>query len=250
MKHHILTYTLRLADNALILGHRISEWTAKAPELELDMAMQNIALDLLGEARALYQYASELDGQGKSEDYWPYLRKEKEFVNLLLVEQPNGNFADTIARQFLYDVYHFHLLEALQHSNDALISAVAQKSIKEAAYHKKWSAEWVIRLGDGSDESHLKMKNAIAKAWNYTGELFKMDETDAILLDFGIAADLENVKALWQLSVKAVLMEATLDMPETLGFQKGGREGRHSEHLGFLLTELQYMQRTYPNMTW
>jgi ring-1,2-phenylacetyl-CoA epoxidase subunit PaaC len=250
MKHHILTYTLRLADNALILGHRISEWTAKAPELELDMAMQNIALDLLGEARALYQYASELDGQGKSEDYWPYLRKEKEFVNLLLVEQPNGNFADTIARQFLYDVYHFHLLEVLQHSNDALISAVAQKSIKEAAYHKKWSAEWVIRLGDGSDESHLKMKNAIAKAWNYTGELFKMDETDTILLDFGIAADLENIKALWQLSVKAVLTEATLDMPETLGFQKGGREGRHSEHLGFLLTELQYMQRTYPNMTW
>jgi ring-1,2-phenylacetyl-CoA epoxidase subunit PaaC len=250
MKHHILTYTLRLADNALILGHRISEWTAKAPELEIDMAMQNIALDLLGEARALYQYASELDGQGKSEDYWPYLRKEKEFVNLLLVEQPNGNFADTVARQFLYDVYHYYLLEALQHSNDALISAVAQKSIKEAAYHKKWSAEWVIRLGDGNEFSHAQMKNAIAKAWNYTGELFKMDETDTILLDFGIAADLETIKAKWQLNVKEVLTEATLEMPETLGFQKGGREGRHSEHLGFLLTELQYMQRAYPNMTW
>ena len=250
MKNYLLKYTLRLADNALILGHRISEWTAKAPELEVDMALQNIALDLLGEARSLYQYASELDGEGKVEDYWAYLRKENEFVNVLLVELPNGNFGDTIARMFLYHVYHLYLLEQLTQSADATLSAIAEKSIKEATYHVRWTSEWMIRLGDGTPESHQKIQNGLNSAWNYVGELFETDETDTMMLDFNIGADAETIRGKWSFKVSEILREATLSQPEGFGFQKGGRNGRHTEHLGYLLTELQYMQRAYPNMSW
>ncbi|MFN0203630.1 MAG: 1,2-phenylacetyl-CoA epoxidase subunit PaaC [Bacteroidia bacterium] len=250
MNHHI-DYVLRLADNALILGQRLGEWCGHGPVLEQDIALTNISLDLIGQARSFYQYVAELDGQGKSEDDYAFLRDAWDFCNVLLVELPKGHFGTTIVRQFLYDAYSFYFYTALKNSSDTQLAAIAEKSLKEVNYHLRWSSEWVIRLGDGTAESHEKVQTALNDLWTYTGEMFMMNDTDKIMLDLGIGVDLEDVQALWQLKVKEVLTQATLTQPNpNMWMQRGGKEGKHSEHLGFILAEMQFLQRAYPNAKW
>lgn len=250
MKNTLLNYTLQIADNSLILGHRLSEWCGHGPVLEQDIALTNIALDLVGQARSLYQYAAQIEGNGKTEDDYPYLRLETDFKNVLLVEQANGHFGTTIARQFLFDAYHFAFCKALAHSTDTTLAAIAEKSLKEVSYHLRFSSEWVIRLGDGTDESHQKMQEAIDDLWMYTGELFEMTSTDTEALKAGIGVDLAEVKAFWDKKVPEVLEIATIQQPESGWMQSGGKNGKHSELLGFMLTEMQYLQRTYPGQEW
>lgn len=246
----LLDYILRIADNALILGHRVSEWCGHGPNLETDIGLTNIALDLVGHARSLLQYAAEVEGKGRSEDDLAFLRDIREFKNVLLVEQPNGNFAETIARQFLYDTFNYHFYAALCNSTDKQLVAIAEKSIKELNYHYRYSAEWVIRLGDGTTESHQKMQEALNDLWPYAGELFAADEVDNAMKEAGIGVDLEAIKVLWEERVTAILKEATLDRPADGWIQKGGKQGRHTEQMGLILAEMQWMQRAYPNMEW
>lgn len=266
-----LNYVLQLADNALILGHRISEWTGHGPVLEQDIAITNTALDHLGQARSLYQYAAELYNQlplqeqesafsspafhhhtqAVTEDTLAYLRDAWDFRNALLTEQPNGDWAYTIARSFFYD--HFTVLHytALKESSDATIAAVAEKSLKEALYHRRWSSEWVIRLGDGTEESKARMQQAIDDRWAYSGELFIPSEADLAMQAEGTGTDITALKHAWSEQVASVLSEATLDIPPADAWmQTGGKTGQHSEHLGYILAELQYMQRAYPGMEW
>lgn len=248
--NNLLEYILRIADNSLILGHRVSEWCGHGPNLETDIGLTNIALDLVGHARTLLEYAAEVDGQGKSADDLAFLRDVRGFKNSLLVEQPNGNFADTIARQFLFDSFNYHFYEALQQSNDSQLVAIANKSIKELSYHYRYSAEWVIRLGDGTDESFEKMQAAIEQLWTYTDELFKMDALDEAMLKAGIGVDLDLVKIYWNERVNHILSEALLSRPKDAWMQKGGKQGIHSEQMGFILAEMQWMQRAYPGLEW
>ena len=243
-------YVLRQADNCLILGQRLGEWCGHGPVLEQDIAMTNIALDLIGQSRSLYQYAAELDGQGKTEDDLAYLRDAWQFRNFLLLEQPNKDFAYTIARQFYFDAFHYHFLKELTASSDDHLVAIATKSLKEATYHLKWSSDWVLRLGDGTDESHEKMQNAVNDLWSYTGEFFEKNETDVILEKEGVGVDLTNVKTNWNKVVTDILAEATLVQPETGWMQSGGKDGIHTEHLGFILADLQFLQRAYPGEKW
>ncbi|RNI27787.1 phenylacetate-CoA oxygenase subunit PaaI [Rufibacter immobilis] len=246
----LLDYTLQLADTSLILGHRLSEWCGHGPILEQDLAMANIALDLIGETRSLYQYAAELEGKGRSEDDLAYLREAVEYKNPLLVEQPNGDFAHTILRQFLFDGFHFFLLKDLQNSPDQRLAAIAAKAFKEASYHLKWSSEWVIRLGDGTEESKRRLQKAIANLWMFSGELFMMTDTEQQLAQAGIIPDYATLLPQWEAHVAKVFAEATLEVPQNVFMQKGGKTGRHSEHLGYILTELQYLQRAYPGLEW
>ncbi len=246
----LLDYVLRLADNNLILGQRLSEWCSKAAELELDIALTNIALDLMGQARNLFQYAAELEGAGKTEDDYAYLRDVTAFRNLLLVELPNEDFAYTIARQFFFDVYNYLFYRALQDSKDQRLAEIATKSLKEITYHIRFSSEWVIRLGDGTDLSHQKMQTAVNDTWDYIAELFEMDEVDELLLKEEIAVDLHSLKASYHNKVAEIFAEATLDIPTEEPYQKGGKKGLHTEHLGHILAELQWMQRAYPNAEW
>jgi ring-1,2-phenylacetyl-CoA epoxidase subunit PaaC len=241
----LIDYTLHLADNALMLGQRNSEWCGHGPVLEQDIAITNISLDLIGQARSLYQYAAQLKADGSTEDSLAYLRTEREFKNCLLVEQPNGDWAQTMLRQFLFSSYQFYLYQYLQSSTDKTIAAIAEKSLKEVSYHLRWSSEWVIRLGDGTEESHKRMMAAIEELWRYTGELFipAPYETES-----GI--DLASLRTEWDKKVKAVMEEATLPVPEKVFMQTGGKTGAHTEQLGFILTDLQYMQRTYPGCEW
>jgi len=250
MKNNLLDYTLQIADNALILGHRISEWCGHGPILEQDIALTNIALDLIGQARSLYDYAAKVEGKGRTEDDLAYLRTGTHFKNVLLVEQPNGNFGTTIIRQFLFDAYHFAFYKALLNSSDETLAAIAEKSLKEVTYHLRFSSEWVIRLGDGTEESHQKVQEALQDLWPYTGELFQNSEVDTQMLEEGIGADLSTIKVFWEDKVEEILKIATLQKPESNWMQSGGKQGRHSEHLGFILTEMQYMQRTYPGQEW
>ena len=243
-------YTLRLADTSLILGHRLSEWCGHGPALEQDIALSNIALDLIGQARNYYQYAAELEGNNRTEDDLAYLRDERAYRNLLLVELPNGDFGKTIMRQFLFDAFHVPFLEALQNSPNEKLAAIAQKSLKEARYHLKWSSEWVIRLGDGTEESHKRIQQSLNDLWSFTGELTTLNATDVLLLDYNIAPDLTAIQPLWQQTVTTVLKEATLTAPSKTWMQKGGKEGVHTEYLGFILAEMQHLQRTYPNCEW
>ncbi len=243
-------YALRLGDNSLILGQRLSEWCSHAPQLEEDVALINIALDLVGQARALLSYAGELEGRGRGEDELAFLRDVREWRNLLLVEQPNGDFARTIARQLLFDCYAFELYRALSDSTDSQLAAIAAKSLKEVSYHRRHSVEWTLRLGDGTDESHRRMQAAIDDLWPYTGELFEADAVDAALIAAGIAPDPTELRAAWQASVSQVLARATLAQPESMGLLSGGRSGLHSEHLGHLLAEMQWLQRAYPGLQW
>ncbi len=248
-KEALLEYILRIADNSLILGHRVSELCGHGPSLETDIGLTNIALDLVGHSRALLQYAAKVEGKGRTEDDLA-LRDIRDFKNLLLVEQPNGNFANTIARQFLFDSYNYHFFDALQQSKDEELAAIAAKSLKEIAYHYRFSAEWIIRLGDGTDESYEKMQDALDDIWTYTEELFDMDELDQMMLDAGIGVDLKLVEVLWKKRVAKVLEEAMLTQPETKWMQKGGKQGKHTEQMGFILTEMQWMQRAYPGLDW
>ncbi len=250
IKEALFKYTLRLGDNSLILGHRLSEWCGHGPILEQDIALINVALDLIGQSRSYLAYAGEIEGKGRDEDAMAYLRVERDFYNVLLAEQPNGDFGRTIARQFFFDAFHFLLLEKLTFSTDEQIAAIAVKSLKEVTYHLRYSSEWIIRLGDGTEESHRRIQESIDELWMYTGEMFEMDEVDETLIGVGIATDLSALKPLWEEKVSEVLKEATLNQPESGWMQSGGRKGIHSEHLGFLLSELQYLQRTVPNAKW
>ena len=250
MKENFYKYILGIADNSLILGQRLGELCGHGPSLETDIACTNISLDLFGQVRSYYQYAAKIIGDGRSEDDIAMLRKEREYVNVLLVEQPNTDFAYTIGRQFLFDVYHFLFLKELQKSRDLTLSAIAKKSIKEVSYHQRFSSDWVKRLGDGTKESHQKMQDAIDGLWTYTDELFHQTGEDKIIVSEGIGVDVPALKSAYYTTVSKILNESTLKTPESKWFQKGGKEGIHTEHLGYLLSDLQYMQRTYPNMEW
>jgi ring-1,2-phenylacetyl-CoA epoxidase subunit PaaC len=242
-------WLLRRADDALILGHRLSEWCGHAPTPEEDLALANIGLDQIGLARALYQEVGAATGQ--TEDQLAYLRTEREWRNCLLVEQPNGDFAHTMVRQLLYSaVLDPYWRETARISADPAIAAVAAKAEKEAAYHLRHAAEWVVRLGDGTPESRRRAERALDALWPYTDELFDADPVEAALVAEGAVPDPAGIRAAWEETMGSVLRRATLAWPEARWQQRGGRAGRHSEHLGFLLAELQYMQRTYPGATW
>ncbi|MES2590468.1 MAG: 1,2-phenylacetyl-CoA epoxidase subunit PaaC [Bacteroidota bacterium] len=243
-------YLLRLGDSSLIMGHRLSEWCGHGPILEEDIALINIALDFVGNATSLLTHAAQVEGKGRTEDDLAYLRNERDYRNLLLTEQPNGDFARTIARQFLYDVYTFFLYEELKNSKDETIAAIAAKSHKEITYHLRHTTEWMLRLGDGTPESHQRVQTALNELWMFTSDLFDMNEVDALLITEGVAVDLDKVKEQWEKRVTAVISEATLLVPTTNVKQKGSREGKHSEHLGFLLAEMQYIPRSYPDAKW
>jgi ring-1,2-phenylacetyl-CoA epoxidase subunit PaaC len=243
-------YLLRLGDNSLILSQRLGEWCGHGPVLEQDIALTNIALDLLGQTRMYLSYAGEIEGKGRSEDDLAYFRDAHQFFNCLLVERPNGDFGQTIARQFFFDVFNFYQLKGLLNSTDQRLREIAEKALKEATYHLRFSSEWVIRLGDGTEESHTRMQNAIQTLWPFAGELYTPDALDLEMTAQGIAPDLQEIKSLWDIKVAEVLQEATLTLPETSWMQSGGKQGRHSEHLGFLLAEMHHIQRTYPGNVW
>ncbi len=246
----LVLYTLRRADDALILGHRLSEWCGHAPMLEEDMALANMALDLLGQARELYGYAAKVEGKDNDEDKLAYLRDVRQYRNILLVEQPNGDFARTMVRQFFYSVFADLYWRAMMGSKDATLAAIAAKSEKESAYHVRHSSEWIVRLGDGTDESHARAQEAVEHLWAYTGEMFEADDAERGLIDAGIAVDPATLKAQWLKTVSGVIAEATLTLPSNNWMQQGGRFGHHSEHLGHLLSELQSLQRSFPGATW
>jgi ring-1,2-phenylacetyl-CoA epoxidase subunit PaaC len=246
----LVLYTLRRADDALILGHRLSEWCGHAPALEEDMALANMGLDLLGQARELYSHAAQVEGRDNDEDKFAYLRDVRQYRNLLLVEQPNGDFACTMVRQFFYAVFADLYWRAMMKSKDVTLAAIAAKSEKETAYHVRHCSEWIVRLGDGTDESHARVQAAIDHLWAYTGEMFEVDDAERGLIDAGIAVDPARLKASWLKAVTAVVNEATLTLPTNNWMQQGGRDGRHSEHLGHLLSELQSLQRSFPGATW
>jgi ring-1,2-phenylacetyl-CoA epoxidase subunit PaaC len=250
MKSTLSTYTLRIADDSLILGHRLSEWCGHGPILEEDIAMTNIALDLIGQATSLLEYAAATEGKGRTADDLAFLRYERHYTNALLTEQPNGDFAQTMVRQWIFDTFRVLFFDALSRSADETLAAIAVKSLKETKYHYKHSSEWMIRLGDGTEESNQRMQKALNALWRYADELFYMDDTDRELIEAGIAFDLETLRERWMERIDAVLSEATLSLPEGNWKLQGGRQGRHSEHLGYLLTEMQYMQRAYPGMEW
>ena len=250
MKENLYKYILGIADNSLILGQRLGELCGHGPSLETDIACTNMSLDLLGQVRNYYQYAAKIAGDGRGEDEIAMLRKERDYVNVLLVEQPNTDFAYTMARQFLFDVYHLLFLQELQKSKDLTLSAIANKSIKEVSYHQRFSSDWIKRLGDGTEKSHQKMQTAIDDLWRYTDELFHQTEADKAMVSEGIGVDVTKLKVTYYQKVNELLEEATLKIPESKYFQKGGKQGIHTEHMGYILTELQYMQRAYPNMEW
>ncbi|MEH2507378.1 ring-1,2-phenylacetyl-CoA epoxidase subunit PaaC [Bradyrhizobium sp. AZCC 1578] len=246
----LVLYTLRRADDALILGHRLSEWCGHAPMLEEDMALANMGLDLLGQARELYSYAARVEGRGNDEDKFAYLRDVRQYRNLLLLEQPNGDFARTMVRQFFYATFADLYWRAMMCSTDATLAAIAAKSEKESAYHVRHCSEWIIRLGDGTEESHRRTQTAIDEFWAFTGEMFAADDSERGLIDAGMAVDPGPLRPQWLKTVSDVVREATLVLPDNNWMQQGGRSGRHSEHLGHLLSELQSMQRTFPGATW
>lgn len=246
----LLQYTLQLADDVMILGHRLSEWTGHGPVLEQDIALSNIALDLIGEARNLYQYAAKQEGNGKTEDDYPYKRDVLDWTNALLVEQQNGDFAQTIVRQFLFDCYHYYHLESLSKSTDEQMAFIGAKSVKEARYHLQYSGEWMIRLGDGTEESHARMQRALEDKIHYFEELFIATPAEARLVEVGIAPDLTLIRDKAYAKLNAVVKESTLSLPEKIFTQQGGREGKHTEHFGYILAELQFIQKTYPDMVW
>ncbi len=245
MKNSLVDYTLHLADTNLILAQRNAEWCGHGPILEQDIAITNISLDLIGQARNFYQYAASLIGNNATEDSLAYLRTEREFKNCLLVEQPNNDWAQTILRQFFFSAYQYLLYEKLQHNTDSQIAAIAAKALKEVTYHQRWSSEWVIRLGDGTEESHSRMLTAIEELWRYTGECFIAAGYEA---EAGF--DVASLQQPWLQRITEVFEEATLPVPEKIFMQTGGKTGVHTEHLGYILTDLQYLQRTYPGAEW
>jgi ring-1,2-phenylacetyl-CoA epoxidase subunit PaaC len=246
-----VNYLLRLGDNALILSQQLSQWCGKGPALEEDMALTNVALDLLGQTRLWYEYAAELEGAGRSEDQLAYLRDAHDFKNCLLLEQPNGNYADTMVRQFYFDTWHYFLIEGLTRGSDARIAAIAEKSLKEVTYHLRRSGDLIVRMGDGTTISHAKTQAAADALWMYSGEVFAYDAVDEAMVAAGIAPEAGELRAQWLAHVAEIFAEATLTMPPVDAWmQKGGKQGRHSEHLGYILAEMQFLQRAYPGAEW
>ncbi len=250
MKKNLIKYILQIADNSLILGQRLGELCGHGPNLETDIALTNISLDLLGQTRNYYQYIAKLQGEGKTEDDIAFMRSEREYLNVLLVEQPNNHFGYVMARQFYFDVFHLLLMKELQNSKDETLAAITKKGIKEVSYHLRFSSDWVKRLGDGTEVSHKKMQDGIDDLWRYTNELFLQTEADKAMVEIGIGVDVTKFKEEYYRQVSEILIEATLTVPDGKYFQKGGKQGIHTEHMGFIIAELQYMQRTYPNLKW
>ena len=246
----LFEYILRIGDDSLILGQRLAEWCGHGPILEEDIALTNISLDLIGQATNFFNYAAVVENAGRDADKLAFLRIYREYKNTVLVEQPNGDFGDTMVRQFLFDAFRKLFFEKLQYSKDEQLAAIAEKSLKETRYHLKHSSEWVIRLGDGTEESHNRVQNSLNILWRYRTELFFMDGVDAELIKQGIAIDLNTFRNEYDLFVSSILDEATLTPPANNWSFGEGRIGKHSEHLGHLLAEMQYMQRAYPNMEW
>jgi len=250
IKQNLIDYTLHLADNALIIGHRNSEWCGHGPILEQDIAISNIALDYIGQARNFYQYAAQLQGNAATEDSLAYLRDVVDFKNCLLVELPNGDWGQTILRQFFFSTYQYFFYRQLQKSLDEQLAAIAEKALKEVTYHVRWSSEWVIRLGDGTEESKQRMLLAVDELWSYTGEMFQKAGYERLAVSEGYGIDLTSIKNSWDAKIKSVFEEATLLLPIGAWMQSGGKEGRHSEHLGFVLGEMQFLQRANPGAEW
>ncbi|MGW8394577.1 1,2-phenylacetyl-CoA epoxidase subunit PaaC [Pseudoduganella sp. HUAS MS19] len=246
-----VNYLLRLGDNAMVLSQRLCELCGKGPALEEDMALSNVSLDLLGQTRLWYSYAAELEGAGRDEDKLAYLRDAHDYKNVLLVEQPNGNYAHTLVRQFFFDTWHYFLIGALTRSSDQRIAEIAEKSLKEVTYHLRRSGDLVVRLGDGTDASHQFTQTAVDELWMYTGEVFNYDAIDEAMVAEGVAPPAAMLREQWLSHVSDILGEATLAMPPADAWmQKGGKQGRHTEHLGYLLAEMQFLQRAYPGSEW
>ncbi len=243
-------YCLRMGDDALIQSYRLSEWCSNAPILEEDLALTNFALDMTGRAQAMLSYAGQVEGKGRTDDDLAYKRKERDFYNHLIMELPNGDFAYTIARLFFTSTFEFFFFNQLQNSADTTLAAIAAKTIKEVRYHNAHAIDWVLRLGDGTEESHNKIQKAVNELWMFTGELFETEEVDALLRDQNIAVDMPVIADKWKEHVAQVLSEATLTIPESGYMQSGSNKGIHTEHLGHILTEMQYLQRAYPEATW
>ena len=250
MSDALSVYVQRLGDNALVLGQRMIEFVTLEPELEEELANANFALDYIGQARLYYQYAAELDGEGRDEDFYAYRRDAQQFMNYLLLEQPNGHFGDAIVRQYLFEVFYLMQLELLKSCSDPRLAEIAARAEKEIRYHLRHARLWMLRLGDGTAESHDRVQASLDRAWRYCGEFFHADDTDRTALDaLGVALP-ESLEAAWSDEVDAVLAEATLKRPESPWIREGGRQGKHSEHLGYLVAELQHLQRAYPGASW
>ena len=246
----LFDYTLGLADDSLVLGQRLSEWCSHAPFLEEDVALANVALDYIGRARMFFGYAAELDGAGRDEDALAYLRDCRQYRNLLILELPRGDFAFSTARQFLVDAFQLPFLEALCASRDPQLAAIAGKAVMESRYHYRRSRDWILRLGDGTAESHRRLQSALEEIWGYTHEMFRAGAAEQGLVEAGIAPDRIALRSRWDALVTPVLEEATLKRPPDTWSVDGGRDGIHTEHLGHLLAELQFLQRTYPGLQW
>jgi ring-1,2-phenylacetyl-CoA epoxidase subunit PaaC len=246
----LFRYVLRLGDLSLVLGQRLGEWVGHSPALEEDLGLANIALDLIGQARLLLTYAGEVEGRGRGEDEIAFLREHGEYLNAILAEQPNGDFGQTIVRQVLIDAFQLELYERMTASTDERLAAIAAKSVKEVLYHLRYSSGWLVRLGDGTEESHARVQAALDSLWPYTVELFAEDELDRSMADRGVAPRLSEVQAGWVRRIDEILAEATLRRPQDRAHSWHGKRGQHSEHLGYILTEMQYLQRTYPGARW
>ena len=246
----LLAYVSRLGDNALVLGQRMIELVAAYPELEEELANANFALDYIGQARMFYTYAGELEGQGRGEDDFAFLRDENEFRNLLLLEQPNGHFGDSITKLVLFELFYLAQLGSLARSEDAQLAGIAARAEKEIRYHLRHNTQWLVRLGDGTDESHRRVQDSVNELWRYTGEMFEADEIDTIVEKAYGGPNLEELRERWLADIDAILINATLDKPEDEWMASGGKTGRHTEHLGYMIAEMQYLQRTHPGATW
>jgi ring-1,2-phenylacetyl-CoA epoxidase subunit PaaC len=246
----LFEYVLRMGDSCLILSQQLGEWCGHGPVLEEDIALTNFALDLLGHARFWLSYAAELESAGRDEDQLAFLRDSGDFRNILLVEHENGDFAETIARQFYFDTWYLAMLDKLRSSTDIRIRAIAEKAAKEVKYHVQRSTDWVIRLGDGTAESKCRMQSAVDRLWMYTGEMFEMDAVDQEMLNCGVGVDLSAIRDRWMEHVGKVLDQATLTMPTATWMQRGGKQGTHTERLGYILSEMQIIQRSYPGLQW
>ena len=250
MSDTLFQYLLRLGDDRLVLGHRLSEWCGHGPILEEDIALANISLDLIGQATLLLKLAGETEGKGRSEDDLAYFREAIDFRNVQLVELPRGDYAFTIVRQFFFDVFSYHVLDQLQTSTHSELAGIAGKGFKEVRYHVRHSSEWVLRMGDGTRESHDRAQKAVNELWRFTGEMFQADAVDHEMVDAGIGADVEAIRPKWETIVSDVLHRATLEIPKDPPAMTGGRQGRHTEHLGHMLSEMQIVARSYPGASW
>jgi len=246
----LLAYVTRLGDNALVLGQRMIEFVAAYPELEEELANANFALDYIGQARMFYTCAGELEGKGRSEDDFAFLRDENEFRNLLLLEQPNGHFGDSLAKLVLFELFYFAQLQALTGCEDARVAEIAARAEKEIRYHLRHNTQWLVRLGDGTEESHRRVQESVNELWRFTGEMFEADEIDTIVEKAWGGPNLEQLRERWLADINAILINATLDKPEDGGMASGGKAGRHTEHFGYLIAEMQYLQRAHPGASW